>query len=128
MQQILAPSAPGPTFWAMSSPALHPDRWLKPPPAGLYCEPADLFIDPTRRVDRAVITHGHSDHARPGHRRGLATRETPAFMAHRHGDETGLERQALSYGEAVRINDVTLRLNPAGHILGSARVVLEYGG
>ena len=108
--------------------APHPRTWLKPTPAGLYCEPADLFIDPTRKSDRAVITHGHSDHARAGHRAVLATAATLAFMVHRYGEEAGSERQALGYGEALEINGVTLRLLPAGHILGSAQVVLDYRG
>jgi len=113
----------------MHASILRPERWLRPTPAGLYCEPADLFIDPTRMVDRAVITHGHSDHARPGHRRVLATRATLAFMAHRYEEEaTASDRQALAYGEPLKINEVTLRLEPAGHILGSAQVVLEYRG
>jgi putative mRNA 3-end processing factor len=73
-----------------SAPA--PETWLKPTPAGLYCEPADLFIDPSRKSDRAVITHGHADHARPGHRFVLAPAETLAFMAHRYGDAAGAER------------------------------------
>ncbi|HUK10586.1 MAG TPA: ligase-associated DNA damage response exonuclease [Stellaceae bacterium] len=105
-----------------------PETWLKPTPAGLYCEPADFFIDPSRKSDRAVITHGHADHARPGHRSVLATTETLAFMAHRYGDAAGAERQALRYGETLSINGVSLRLLPAGHILGSAQVALEYRG
>ncbi len=53
----------------------HPETWLKPLPSGLFCEPGGFFIDPVRPVDRAVITHGHSDHARPGHNAVLATAE-----------------------------------------------------
>ena len=105
-----------------------PESWIKPVPGGLYCEPADLFIDPTRKVARAVITHGHSDHARPGHQRVLATRETLALMEARYGDEAGAERQALAYGETLRLGEVSLTLIPAGHVLGSAQVVLEYQG
>src|SRR5215469_1810109 len=105
-----------------------PETWLKSTPSGLYCEPADLFIDPTRKSDRAVITHGHADHARPGHHSVLATAETLTFMAHRYGDAAGVERQALRYGESVVLNGVSLRLLPAGHILGSAQVALEYRG
>ena len=112
----------------MQAAAPHPETWLKSTPAGLYCEPADLFIDPSRKSDRAVITHGHSDHARAGHRAVLATKETLAFMQHRYGDAAGGERQALGYGEPVSIGGVTVRLVPAGHILGSAQVVLDYRG
>jgi putative mRNA 3-end processing factor len=76
----------------------------------------------------AVITHGHSDHARAGHAKVLATAETLAIMAHRIGDEPGQQRQALRYGETVELNGVKVRLEPAGHVLGSAQVVLEWRG
>ena len=59
---------------------LHPSNWLRVLPQGLYCEPGGFFIDPTRAVDRAVITHAHSDHARPGHRAVLASADTLALM------------------------------------------------
>ena len=63
---------------------------LHPTPAGLYCPPGDFYVDPVRPVDRAVITHGHSDHARAGHGAVLATRQTLAIMAERYGaDFTG---------------------------------------
>ena len=107
---------------------LPPDSWLRVTPLGLWCEPGGFHVDPVRAVERAVVTHGHSDHARPGHGAVLATRETLAFMAQRYRDEPTRGRQALAFGEAVRIGDVTLRLLPAGHILGSAQVVLEHGG
>jgi len=105
-----------------------PERWLAVRPHGLYCVPGDFYVDPTRAVDRAVITHGHGDHARPGHARVLATAETLAIMAVRHPDDRRDGRQALRYGEPVRIGAVTVSLAPAGHILGSAQAVLEYGG
>jgi Cft2 family RNA processing exonuclease len=70
-------------------------------PQGLFCEPGGFFIDPLRAVDRAVITHAHSDHARPGHRHVLATRETLALMRARMGAErAGETQQALGWGEA----------------------------
>ena len=105
-----------------------PETWLKITPAGLYCAPGGFHIDPTRAVERAVITHGHSDHARPGHVHVLATPETLAVMAARLGADAAGASQPLAYGETVRIGDVVLRLAPAGHILGSAQVVLEHGG
>jgi len=105
---------------------LRPESWVRVVPGGLYVEPGDFFIDPTRAVDRAVITHGHGDHARPGHAHVLATPETLAIMQVRMGD--GGARQALAYGEPVVVNGVTVRLAPAGHVLGSAQVVLEWGG
>ena len=102
--------------------------WLKPSPHGLCCEPGGFFIDPTRAVDRAVITHAHSDHARPGHRHVLASSETLALMHARMGDGAGETRQALAWGGTVTINGVRVWLEPAGHVLGSAQVVLEFAG
>jgi putative mRNA 3-end processing factor len=102
--------------------------WLRPDHAGLYCIPGDFHIDPHAPVARAVITHGHSDHARPGHGAVLATADTLAIMRLRLG-ESGLgQTQALAYGTPLTVRDVTLRLAPAGHILGAAQIVIEYGG
>lgn len=102
------------------------EDWVRPGPRGLYIEPGGFFIDPPRPVDRAVITHGHSDHARAGHAHVLATPETLAIMAQRYGAGFAQETQALRYGETVSINGVGVRLAPAGHILGSAQIVLEF--
>ena len=73
------------------------DTWLYPAGAGLYCEPGNFYIDPDRAVDRAVITHGHSDHARAGHRAVLTTNETIEIMKVRYGEECAgaFEQQAL---------------------------------
>jgi len=101
--------------------------WLEQRPAGLYCRPADLYIDPSRPVARAAITHGHSDHARPGHGAVLATAETHAIMSVRYPDDRP-RREALRIGEAVDIGDVRLSMAPAGHVLGSAQVSLEHKG
>ena len=109
-------------------PAAHPASWIEVRPAGLYCRPGDFYIDPTRAVDRAVITHGHGDHARPGNRRVLATAETIAIMASRYGAEKIGASQTIGYGETVDLGDATVRLIPAGHILGSAQIVIEHGG
>jgi putative mRNA 3-end processing factor len=108
--------------------APYPETWLKVTPAGLWCEPADLYIDPLRAVSRAVITHGHADHARPGHDAVLATAETLAIMRQRLGAEAFGAQQALAPGACLRLGEVTLRLAPAGHVLGSAQVVLEWRG
>ncbi len=102
--------------------------WLRPVPGGLYCAPGDFYVDPTRAVDRAVITHGHADHARAGHGKVLATAETLAIMTARYEEEDTPGRQALAYGEAVTFGDVSVRLIPAGHVLGSAQAVLEHNG
>src|SRR5215475_10476070 len=100
---------------------------LRPTPAGLCCASGDFHIDPVRPVDRAIITHGHSDHARAGHGRVLATPETLAIMAERYGADFAGSTQALSYGETVKLKDVSVRLAPAGHVLGSAQAVVESG-
>lgn len=103
-------------------------NWLKPLRGGLYCEPGDFWVDPTRRVDRAVITHGHADHARPGNHGVLATPETIAIMRDRYGERAGTALEETRYGQSVTIGDVTVTLRPAGHVLGSAQVVLEHRG
>ena len=104
------------------------DSWLHPGPAGLHCVPGDFHIDPARPVDRAVITHGHSDHARAGHHAVLATAETIAVMKARLGPDAAGSYQQSRYGEVNVIGDVTVTLVPAGHILGSAQVVIEHAG
>ncbi|MCC5977484.1 MAG: ligase-associated DNA damage response exonuclease [Salinarimonas sp.] len=97
-------------------------------PQGLYCPPGDFHIDPLRPVSRAVVTHGHADHARPGHTHVLATAETLDIMALRYGENFAQTTQRASYGEVLRIGDVDLRFVPAGHVLGSAQIVIERGG
>ncbi|MEZ5815842.1 MAG: ligase-associated DNA damage response exonuclease [Hyphomicrobiaceae bacterium] len=104
------------------------ESWLRPDAAGLYCVPGDFHIDPAAGQARAIITHGHSDHARPGHGAVLATPETLAIMRSRLGSGAGLSQQALRYGERLRLGDVEVMLKPAGHILGSAQVVIDYQG
>ena len=103
------------------------EDWLRQTPAGLWCEPGGFHIDPQRAVERALVTHGHADHARPGHGAVLATPETLAIMALRYPRDRPA-RQPLRYGETVRAGDVSVRLVPAGHVLGSAQAVLEYRG
>jgi putative mRNA 3-end processing factor len=107
---------------------IDPRSWLYPTPRGLYCKPGDFYIDPAVAVPRAVVTHGHGDHARPGHRAALATPETLAIMRTRFEDMPDTQQQPLKYGESVRIGDVDVELAPAGHILGSAQAVLAYKG
>ncbi|HET6182000.1 MAG TPA: ligase-associated DNA damage response exonuclease [Acetobacteraceae bacterium] len=106
----------------------NPAAWLKVCPEGLYCTPGGFFIDPTRPVERAVVTHAHSDHARPGHRHVLATGETLALMRARLGEDAAGAMQSVRYGEELRLGEVTVRLEPAGHVLGSAQVVMEHAG
>lgn len=103
---------------------MRPQDILIPEPAGLCCKPGGFHIDPVRPVDRAVITHGHSDHARPGHGAVLATRETLDMMRLRYGDNFAGSTQEIAYGETVRLGDVTVSCHPAGHVLGSAQMAV----
>lgn len=107
---------------------MRPSSWLHPTDRGLYCEPGRFHIDPSRPVERAVITHGHADHARPGHGAVLATPETLAIMRLRLGDGAGRTQQPLGYGETLSAGGVSVTLRPAGHILGAAQVVIEHAG
>jgi putative mRNA 3-end processing factor len=102
--------------------------WFTVDTCGLYCRPGDFYIDPSGPVERAVITHAHSDHARPGHDHVLATAETIAFMETRLGTVARQGAQRLDYGEPLKIGDALVRFAPAGHVLGSAQVVIEWGG
>ncbi len=105
----------------------HPQTWLKTTKHGLYCEPGDFYIDPLRPVARAVITHAHADHARPGHEAVLATEGTLAIMRTRMGAErAGGVQQSIPYHQPLRQDDVTVTLIPAGHVLGSAQILMEY--
>jgi putative mRNA 3-end processing factor len=95
---------------------------------GLYCPLGDFHIDPIRPVKRALITHGHSDHARSGHRAVMATRETLRIMGVRYGEDFAGSTQAAPLGESLRVGDVSVRFTPAGHVLGSAQISIEAGG
>lgn len=99
---------------------------LTPRPEGLYCPAGDFYIDPVRPVARALITHGHADHARAGHGAVLATRQTLDIMAIRYGGEFTASRQTAE--GAQRIGDATVRFTPAGHVLGSAQITVEVAG
>src|SRR5437868_6605728 len=103
---------------------MRPQDILMPVSAGLCCKMGGFHIDPVRPVERAVITHGHSDHARAGHGAVLATQETLDMMRLRYGDNFARSTQALGYGEQVRLGDVTIKFHPAGHVLGSAQVAV----
>ncbi len=104
------------------------ETWLYPTPAGLYCAAGNFYIDPPRPVDRALITHGHSDHARAGHGHVLATAETIAIMKVRYGAECAGTFEIAHLAATQSINGVTVRFVPAGHILGSAQIVMEHSG
>ncbi len=107
---------------------MRPEELLTPSPAGLWCPEGDFHIDPTRPVKRALVTHGHADHARPGHERVLATRETLAIMEARYGAGFAGSTQAVAYGERLRLGDVIVSFHPAGHVLGSAQIAVEHKG
>ena len=94
-------------------------------PQGLYCPAGDFFIDPWRPVERAVITHAHADHARPGHGQYLCSAEGAGLLRARLGD---VRLQALAWGEALDLQGVRISLHPAGHVLGSAQVRIEWRG
>ncbi len=94
-------------------------------PEGMYCPPGDFYIDPWRAVDRAIITHAHSDHARGGHKHYLAARSSEHVLRARL---PGIDLQTARYGTPLNINGVRVSLHPAGHVLGSAQVRIEHGG
>src|SRR6185437_14293852 len=95
--------------------AMRPQDLLVSASAGLCCPPGGFHIDPLRPVEKALITHGHSDHARPGHGAVLATQET-------------LDLMRLRYGDALDLGGVAVRFHPAGHVLGSAQISVAHAG
>ncbi|MGB7408466.1 MAG: ligase-associated DNA damage response exonuclease [Pontixanthobacter sp.] len=106
--------------------------WIEPHPHGIYVKPADAWIDPSKPVDNALVTHGHADHARGGHGATVATPETLAIMKLRYqtGEgPSGGDTTPVAYGETVRLKGgVDATYIPAGHVLGSAQILLEHGG
>ncbi|TZG27426.1 ligase-associated DNA damage response exonuclease [Sphingomonas montanisoli] len=100
-------------------------HWIEASPRGVYVRPADAWIDPSVPVDRALVTHGHADHARGGHSQVWATPETLAIMALRYGTEVGT---SVAYGETISLGGVDATWVPAGHVLGSAQILLEHAG
>ena len=94
---------------------------------GIFCPQAGVYIDPWKPVERAVISHGHSDHAYPGHQHYLCTVQAMPVIKHRlYLQDHSI--QTLSYGESIDMNGVKLSFHPAGHIPGSAQVRLEHKG
>jgi putative mRNA 3-end processing factor len=93
---------------------------------GIFCEPAGVYIDPWKPVDKAIITHAHSDHARWGSKHYLAHHQSIPVLKYRLGRDIAV--QGVNYGEELLINGVKISLHPAGHIIGSAQVRLEYKG
>src|SRR3954469_1621479 len=100
--------------------------WIEPFPEGLNIKPADAWVDPSVPKPRALVTHGHGDHARGGHEQVWATPETLAIMECRFGPQVG--GHSMTYGEVTRLDGVEVSFVPAGHVLGSAQIVLEHKG
>ena len=104
-----------------------PFAWIRPEPHGIHVVPADAWIDPSRPAGLALVTHGHADHARGGHDRTIATPETLAIMKLRYA--TGAGAAPVGYGETIRLpGGVDATYLPAGHVLGSAQILLEHAG
>src|SRR4029077_9612394 len=99
---------------------MRPEDILVPTPAGVCCKLGSFHIDPTRPVERALITHAHSDHARAGHGAVLATQETLDLMGLAHGEDFAGSSQAIRYGESLNLGGAKVTFHPAGHVLGSA--------
>jgi putative mRNA 3-end processing factor len=101
--------------------------WIRAEPLGIHVVPADCWIDPSEPVARALVTHGHADHARGGHGETIATPATLAIMELRYQTREGAE--PVEYGEAIRLSGgVEATYIPAGHVLGSAQILLEHAG
>lgn len=93
---------------------------------GIYCSRAGVYIDPWKPVDKALITHGHSDHARWGSNHYLCTTSAEPVISYRLGNEAKIE--SIDYGKTININGVKFSFHPAGHIIGSAQIRVEYKG
>ncbi|MEM6725337.1 MAG: ligase-associated DNA damage response exonuclease [Bacteroidota bacterium] len=93
---------------------------------GIYCQQADIFIDPWKPVPRALVTHGHSDHARWGNKHYLCTHTAKHVIQYRLGQQISID--SVEFGETVMINGVKFSFHPAGHIIGSAQIRVEYKG
>jgi putative mRNA 3-end processing factor len=107
---------------------MRPDQILAPTPSGVCCQVGGFYIDPTRPVDKAIITHAHSDHARPGHGAVLATQETLDLMQLRYGERFAGSTQVARPGETLSLGGVGVTFHPAGHVLGSAQVAITHKG
>ncbi len=92
---------------------------------GIYCAQADVYLDPWKPVEKAIITHGHSDHSRWGHKQYITHHRNIPIIKHRLGAITVSGKE---WGETFQINGVTFSLHPAGHIVGASQVRVSYKG
>src|SRR6187401_1329666 len=93
---------------------------------GIYCPKGDFYIDPWKPVDKAVITHAHSDHARIGNKYYLSHKFSAPILKYRLGSD--IQLQTIEYGDPIHINGVKVSFHPAGHIIGSAQIRVESEG
>ncbi|NYJ26703.1 ligase-associated DNA damage response exonuclease [Allomuricauda sp. ARW1Y1] len=94
-------------------------------PKGIYCEQADVYLDPWRPVDKAIISHGHADHSRWGHQKYITHHKNVPIVQHRLGD---VNIYGKDWGETFSLNNVKFSLHPAGHIVGSSQIRVEHKG
>ncbi|MBZ9778042.1 ligase-associated DNA damage response exonuclease [Psychroflexus sp. CAK8W] len=92
---------------------------------GIYCAAADVYLDPWRKVDKAIISHGHADHSRWGNKKYITHHDNIPIMKHRLGD---IDVDGKAYGETFTINNVKFSLHPAGHVIGSSQIRVEHKG
>ena len=107
---------------------MRPEDLLAPTRSGICCKPEGFYIDPTRPVEKALITHAHSDHAHAGHGAVLATQETLDLMRLRYGEDFAGTTQAITYGETVQLGAVRVTFHPSGHVLGAAQICVAADG
>lgn len=103
-------------------------NWLIKKKEGLYCIPGDFYIDPLYPVKKALITHAHTDHARPNNHLILGTKETIEIMKIRYAKSYCTNHQVINYNSTLKINNIDITFIPAGHILGSSQILIKYNG
>src|SRR5690606_18108105 len=116
-QQRFAPLSQSTYPYTMFAALVHPT------PPGLFCPSGDFYIDPRYPVERAVITHAHADHARPGSRYYLCSKASEPLLRLRLGEKASI--QGIEFGRTIKQKDVSVSLHPAGHILGSSQIRIQ---
>jgi len=92
---------------------------------GIYCEKAAIYLDPWKPVDKAIISHGHADHSRWGHKKYITHHKNVPIVKHRLGD---ISISGKDWGETFKVNNVKFSFHPAGHIVGSSQIRVEHKG